>query len=871
MHSSPASRLRIAAWVVTLLLPLAAWQLTSTSWSLLHNRVGVLFTVAALISAAIGGLLPALVGALLNVAALAWFSHLHPPVDGHANSVLWSILLVAVTLVVGYAREKWSAAEMLAGHLSTDLARLRDELDSQRTDLKRFHELSVSLSSSLERQQLLNGVLHAIAALQKTDLAMLLLLPGAGSNLLRVETYAGFTAEQVRLFGDIPANFFAMHRRTLIEDIESPGTYFPFIDAATQVGFRAVFSAPIINSRGEPLGAVVTYFRKPHSPTERQARLVELYVRQAANALENARLYHTSLETLAAEQHRTAVLRSLAEASLQINSVLSLDSLLQVITDQARSIIGARQAFTTLLPKGDWSQSITCSSSADGQSAVQFPQERPGMLPFNKPVRITANAEGSHPLSPLSPWHSMMKFNAPHDGWLAAPLLTRDGRNLGLIQLSGKINGAFSEDDEAILVQLTHMASVAIDNVRLYREAQEQIEQIKRTQDALQRSKETMQLAQRCVGIGMWEWDLQGGALTWSDEICRLHGIEPEQFDHRYDVWMESIHPEDRQHVHSSITQALVSCSDYNVQYRVICSDKTTHWLEARGQTIVMSGIPVRMMGVAMDVTPRKTAEEALRHSEKLAATGRLAASIAHEINNPLEVISHVMYLLRSTPHLPERALQHIRTAEAELHRVVHITRQTLAFYREVSSPVMVSIAGVLEEVLNTFDRKLAEKAVIVHRQYAPATELQCYPGELRQVFSNLVLNAVEALSDSGAIAVRVRQTTGAQGRLGIRITMADNGPGIAIENLPRIFEPFFTTKGSKGTGLGLWVSQGIVHKHGGSIRVRSSVDPLRHGTCFVVFLPVVAVETEMVEDSKSVLTAKDTTGAKETNEVHTY
>src|SRR5947209_5949911 len=448
MYSSSASRLRIAVWAVTSLLPLAAWQLTSTSWPLLHNRVGVFFTVAALISAAIGGLAPALVGALLNTAALTWFSHVHPPVDGRGNSVLSSILLVAVTLVVGYAREKWSAAEMLAGHLSTDLARLRDELASQRTDLKRFHELSVSLSSSLERQQLLNRVLHAIAALQKTDLAMLLLLPGAGSNLLRVETYAGFTAEQVRLFGDIPANFFAMHRRTLIEDIESPGTYFPFIDAATQVGFRAVFSAPIINSRGEPLGAVVTYFRKPHSPTERQARLVELYVRQAANALENARLYHTSLETLAAEQHRTAVLRSLAEASLQINSVLSLDSLLQVITDQARSIIGARQAFTTLLPKGDWSQSITCSSSADGQSAVQFPQERPGMLPFNKPVRITANAEGSHPLSPLSPWHSMMKFNAPHDGWLAAPLLTRDGRNLGLIQLSGKINGAFSEDDE---------------------------------------------------------------------------------------------------------------------------------------------------------------------------------------------------------------------------------------------------------------------------------------------------------------------------------------------------------------------------------------------------------------------------------------
>ena len=145
---------------------------------------------------------------------------------------------------------------------------------------------------------------------------MLLLLPNASSKALRVETYAGFSAEQIRLFGEIPASFFSMQRRTLIEDIETPGTYFPFMDAAEQVGFRAVFSAPIVNSRGEALGVVATFFRNPHAPTDRQSRLVELYARQAANALDNARLYHNSLETLAAEQHRTAVLRSLAEASL---------------------------------------------------------------------------------------------------------------------------------------------------------------------------------------------------------------------------------------------------------------------------------------------------------------------------------------------------------------------------------------------------------------------------------------------------------------------------------------------------------------------------------------------------------------------------
>jgi len=851
MHSSRGTRLQIAIWAVTLLLPLAAWQLTASTWPLLHYRMGVFFTIGAVLSAAIGGLVPALVAALLNTAVLVWFAHLHPGVDPRANNELWSVLLVGVTLVVGYAREKWSAAEVLAGHLSTDLARLRDELESQRTDLKRFHELSVNLSSSLERQQLLNGVLNAIAGLQKTDLAMLLLLPNASSKGLRVETYTGFSAEQIKLFGEIPAAFFSMQRRTLIEDIETPGTYFPFMDAAEQVGFRAVFSVPIINSRGEALGAVATFFRNPHAPTDRQSRLVELYARQAANALDNARLYHNSLETLAAEQHRTAVLRSLAEASLKINSVLSLDSLLQAITDQARNIIGARHAFTTLLPKGNWSQSITCTSSTDPQTALPLPPERSelSMLAcnLNKPVRIAAGDEAN------SPWRSMMKFSAPHDGWLAAPLLTRDGRNLGLIQLSGKLNGSFSEDDESILVQLTHMASIAIDNVRLYREAQEQIEQTKRAQDALQRSKESLQLAQRCVGIGVWEWDLQSGALAWSDEICRLHGIEPEHFDRRYDSWMETIHPEDRQQVHGAITQALTSTSDYNVQYRVICADKSVRWLEARGQTIMMGGTPLRMMGVAMDVTSRKLAEEALRRSEKLAATGRLAASIAHEINNPLQVITHAMYLLRNTTGLPERAVQYVKTADTELQRVVHITRQTLGFYREESAPVKIPIAGLLDEVLSAYAHKMADKAAIIQKQYAPVDELRCHPGEVRQVFSNLLLNALEALSTAGAITVRVRQTTAVHDRAEMQITIADNGPGIAPENLPHIFEPFFTTKEAKGTGLGLWVSQGIIHKHGGTILVRSNVDGQRHGTCFQVFLPFEAVASAHTKEAAAV------------------
>src|SRR5205807_7243205 len=347
---------------------------TCATWPIFHHRLGVFFIAAAFISAAIGGMGPAIVAAVLNTAALNYFAFLNRPAVSGWTAGLWSLLLVTVTLIVGYAREKWSVAEMQARLLNSDLERLRDELDSQRADLKHFHEVSVRLSSSLELQRLLTDVLTSIAVLLKTDLAMLLLLPHAASKNLRVETYAGFTAEQVRLFGEFPSAFFPTARSMAIDDIDRAGTYFPFMDAAEQVGICAVFSMPITNSKQEPLGVVVTFFRNPYSPSDRQCRLVELYVRQVANALDNARLYRDSLETLAVEQRRTAVLRSLAEASLQINSALSLDSLLQVITDQARTIIGAHQAFTTLLPKGEWNQSITCTSLSEGQGVPLLPE-----------------------------------------------------------------------------------------------------------------------------------------------------------------------------------------------------------------------------------------------------------------------------------------------------------------------------------------------------------------------------------------------------------------------------------------------------------------------------------------------------------------
>jgi len=185
---------------------------------------------------------------------------------------------------------------------------------------------------------------------------------------------------------------------------------------------------------------------------------------------------------------------------------------------------------------------------------------------------------------------------------------------------------------------------------------------------------------------------------------------------------------------------------------------------------------------------------------------------------------------------------------------VVHITRQTLGFYREITSPVMSSVPQLFEEVLAAYDARIEEHQIVVHKHFGDVGELSAFPGELRQVFSNLVLNALEASPASGKVSIRVKQVHDGQGRLGIQITVADQGPGIPRRNMQQIFEPFFSTKDSKGTGLGLWVSQGIVQKNRGKIRVRSNMGELQHGTCFVVFLPFSAVEQNSVHQKELVL-----------------
>jgi PAS domain S-box-containing protein len=254
---------------------------------------------------------------------------------------------------------------------------------------------------------------------------------------------------------------------------------------------------------------------------------------------------------------------------------------------------------------------------------------------------------------------------------------------------------------------------------------------------------------------------------------------------------------------------------------------------------------------VLRDITERKRAEEELHRSERLAQAGRMAATVAHEINNPLESIANALYLVERSAALDDQSRALVHTAQEELKRVVQITKLTLGFSRQEERVATdVSPVELIESVLTLYGRKLKVLEVKVEKRYETQATVNAVAGELRQVFSNLIVNAADALATVGDKLV-VRVAEGVDWRQpatrGIRISFCDNGPGISRADLAHLFEPFYSTKGQQGTGLGLWVSLGVVRKHGGSLRLRSSTRAGRSGTIFSVFIPAVPPTAAML------------------------
>jgi PAS domain S-box-containing protein len=259
------------------------------------------------------------------------------------------------------------------------------------------------------------------------------------------------------------------------------------------------------------------------------------------------------------------------------------------------------------------------------------------------------------------------------------------------------------------------------------------------------------------------------------------------------------------------------------------------------------SGAPIRdnegqVTGVVLvfhDISEKRRAEKAVRDSERLAMTGRMASTLAHEIHNPLDTVGALLYLINQSPDAPEPVRQHASMASEELTRVTQMTRHMLSFQREAKSPVPIKIGDVLDNVIALYERKIESAGIQLEKQVDFEGEFIGLPGEMRQVFANLIGNAIEAIGKNGKIRLHAYASTDwRRGRRGLRVTVADNGPGIPTEIRAKIFDPFFTTKGEGGTGLGLWITSGIVKNNDGVLRLRTVTRAGRSGTCFSVFFP---------------------------------
>lgn len=251
------------------------------------------------------------------------------------------------------------------------------------------------------------------------------------------------------------------------------------------------------------------------------------------------------------------------------------------------------------------------------------------------------------------------------------------------------------------------------------------------------------------------------------------------------------------------------------------------------------AGGVTHFVSIQNDVTSRIAFEEALRESEKLAAAGRLAALIGDEINNPLEAVTNLVYLARGKCKDPE-AEQLLGIAEKELRTVAHITAQSLRFYRQSTKATAVRPVDLISTLLDLYERRFIERGIVVTRKDSMSESIVCFESEIRQVISNLVRNAMDAMSKNGGrMVVRTREATQwRSGAKGVVITVADTGTGMSPETRSKMYKAFYTTKGISGTGLGLWISSEIVDRHHGQLLVRSRITPGSSGTVFELFLP---------------------------------
>lgn len=378
------------------------------------------------------------------------------------------------------------------------------------------------------------------------------------------------------------------------------------------------------------------------------------------------------------------------------------------------------------------------------------------------------------------------------------------------------------------------------------------ITDLKLTREALDGERRRLDAIFQNVPVGVVFTEADGHIIRENSQAARLFrrekAADPSE---SYREW-PLFHPDGMRLdvADHPLTQALLVGGIHRGEFLHGRPDGPQVWVEVTGAPIRdTSGAIVGAVAAIADVDARKRAEEALIRSEKLALVGRLAATISHEINNPLEAVTNLLYLIQQNS-TDDAARQFSYAAQAELARVSHIVTHTLRFNRQTHGAARESVSDLLESSLAIYEGRLRNSGVELRREYRETERILGFGSELRQVFANLIGNSFDATKRGGKLVIRTRnQTNWRSGQAGVRVTIADSGHGMDEKTRRRLFEPFFTTKGDSGTGLGLWVSREILAKHRASLQIRSSQLAGQSGSTFSIWLPLEGVPISGLED----------------------
>ena len=574
------------------------------------------------------------------------------------------------------------------------------------------------------------------------------------------------------------------HRTLVVQDTHHDPRFAANALVTGEPGIRFYAGAPIVTAQGHALGTVCVIDREPRTLTATQVAALEALARQASSLLEH-RISSAVNAELAAKLKQS--LLQAEEDRQRLRMAMDGAKLAAWYYDPARNVVGGddrmAQLFGMAEPEGPaelWLQAIVEEDRE--RVSDEFAASVQG-APYDTQYRVAVNGE---------------------ERWIHARA-----------QLNG--NGDGSVSMTGICEDVTREKTLKLDVAKF---------------------AERLTIAQEASGASSFDWDLKSNRVNW---IGNNFGRPPAAMGNAPDVFA-LVHEADREALVEVIRRAIESGETYRHECRGYWPDGSVHWVATTGKPMRNEqGEVTTVVGVNLDITDRKLSEEALLRTEKLAAVGRLASTISHEINNPLEAVTNLLYLTRLSPSLSPADRENLDQADRELSRVSNIVAQNLRFHRDLKAPTDVVAAELLQDVLGLFASRLAASTIRVVVEALPDVRFPAYEGEIRQVLNNLVSNAFDVMRQGGTLTMRARYATNwADGRPGVAIAVADTGAGISQETQQRLFEAFFSTKGIHGSGLGLWISRRIVQKHEGELRFWSSTGTAA-GTVFRLWLPLTA------------------------------